>query len=406
MAHMMQTNFVKTFIATLLVSGTCIGSGVLALPLEAKTVGFWPSIFILLLSYVFMTMTGLLYAEASLWMKEKNAHLATITKHLLGRWGSILAILFYLFMGYLSLVTYNSGGSIIIANIIDSISQSGVEVWAAAIGFALVFGLILYLGVGVLGKINTIFVVGLITSFVCLISIGLGDIRSEFLIRFDWDAMYFIIPLMIASFSYQMIVPSLTLYLEHDVQALKRAIKLGTSISAIVYILWILLALGMLPNLEGHQQVSGLIESENISQITKYFANSNILALLGTYFAFFAIVTSYLGITLGLYDFLSDLMGVDKRGFGKLSLCLLVVLPALYFAIIFPKTSIKVFAITGGFGDSILNGILPIFMVWMGRYVIGYEKGRYRFFWGKPILIVLFLFSLIILGAQVLKFVV
>ena len=29
---------------------------------------------------------------------------------------------------------------------------------------------------------------------------------------------------------------------------------------------------------------------------------------------------------------------------------------------------------SGGLGDSILNGIIPVLMVWKGRYVLGYSK--------------------------------
>ncbi|MGL5262987.1 MAG: aromatic amino acid transport family protein, partial [Candidatus Rhabdochlamydia sp.] len=60
--------------AAFLISGTCIGGGMLALPVETSQMGFFPSLLAMAFTWIFMTVTGLLLVEANLWMQE-GAHI-------------------------------------------------------------------------------------------------------------------------------------------------------------------------------------------------------------------------------------------------------------------------------------------------------------------------------------------
>lgn len=393
----------KTIAATGLVGGTCVGGGILALPVETGWIGLWPAILVLLASWLFMTLTALLYAEASLWMHEDDAHVVTMSKHLLGRFGEYIAIILYLFMGYASLVAYNSGGSILIVNFVNVISDYGLARWEACIIFAVIFGSVLYLGSKILGWINSAFVIGLIVAYFSMVTIGIGEIQTTLYNRFAWKGMYSILPLMITSFSFQMIVPSLALYLDHDAKALKRSIMWGTCIPAAAYLLWLVVVLGVVPNEGAHGLAHALKQGVAATESLKYFTQSRWLASFAEYFAFFAIVTSYLGIALGLYDFLSDLTKIQKKGWGKFILGLLVFVPTLYFTVIFPNAFLTALDITGGLGDSLLNGVIPVLMVWIGRYCIGYES-ELKLGGGRFVLFLLFTFSLVILTSQIVKF--
>ena len=401
----MNLNFGNTFLATLLVGGTCVGGGILALPVETGGIGFWPAIFVMLICWAFMTLTGLLYAEASLWMKEEGAHVVTISKHLLGRWGEIISIILYLFMGYASLVAYNAGGSLLIVNFVEAISSYGMEKWQAAIVFAFIFGSVLYLGTKLLGWINSLFVMGMVVAYLGMVSIGIGGVKSELLERFNWGDLYFVLPLMITSFSFQMIVPSLAIYLEHNAKALKKSILFGTMIPAVAYGVWLYVVLGIVPNEGAHGLEEALALGNPATDSLRYFTHSKLLTGFAEYFAFFAIITSYLGISLGLYDFLSDLTGIKKKGVGKFTLGLLVFLPTLYFTVIYPSAFLFALDITGGLGDSILNGIIPVLMVWIGRYVIGYKEGEFRLFGGKALLSLILFSALLVIAAQIAKFI-
>ena len=59
------------FGATMLVTGCCIGAGMIGLPVMSAFTGFMPSIAAMLLCYLFTTLTGLLLVEATLWFDGK-----------------------------------------------------------------------------------------------------------------------------------------------------------------------------------------------------------------------------------------------------------------------------------------------------------------------------------------------
>ncbi|MCH9618630.1 MAG: Tyrosine-specific transport protein [Chlamydiia bacterium] len=394
----------KVLSAGFLVAGACIGGGILGVPVEAGSLGFYPSAIMLLMSWLFMTLTAFLYGEAALWMKDDNAHLVSIAKHLLGRWGEWITVILYIFMGYASLVAYNSGGSQLIDHLFQGVFSVSLTPIVSSILYAVVFGSVFYFGAKILGAINTLLMVGLIVSYVMMTAMGIEGVKSELLSRSSWTGFYAVVPLMITSFSFQMIVPSIALYLDKDAKDLKYTLIFGATLALIFYLLWIFVVMGTVPN-EGKSGLKEALENGQVATVSlRLYAHRNIIAVLGEWFAFFAITTSYLGIGLGLFDFLADLFRVEKKGLGKFILGLLVVLPTLYITMAYPNTFLDALDITGGLGDSILNGIIPVLMVWMGRYVIGY-KSELKLMGGKTILSALFICSLLIITSQILKWV-
>ena len=73
----------KILSGSLLVTGTAIGAGMLALPVATCLGGFVPAIFIYLACWLFMAATGLLFLEICLWMPE-DANIVSMSTHLLG----------------------------------------------------------------------------------------------------------------------------------------------------------------------------------------------------------------------------------------------------------------------------------------------------------------------------------
>ena len=68
----------------LLVAGTSIGAGMLALPVVTGFAGFWPSFGLLLAYWGLMTYTALLILEVNLWTKKPNSNLITMAEMTLG----------------------------------------------------------------------------------------------------------------------------------------------------------------------------------------------------------------------------------------------------------------------------------------------------------------------------------
>ena len=82
-------NFARTMAALFLVAGTCIGGGMLALPVATGMSGFLPSIAMMTLCWISMTLTALLLLEVSMWM-EDGVHLISMTSRILGMPGKVI----------------------------------------------------------------------------------------------------------------------------------------------------------------------------------------------------------------------------------------------------------------------------------------------------------------------------
>ena len=90
---------------TLLVAGTCIGGGVLALPVLTSMGGFLPSLTLYLLCWAFMACTGMLYLEVIHWM-DGESNIVSMAEKTLGKLGKAFTWAIYLFFFYSLSVAY------------------------------------------------------------------------------------------------------------------------------------------------------------------------------------------------------------------------------------------------------------------------------------------------------------
>ncbi|MCH9611719.1 MAG: Tyrosine-specific transport protein [Chlamydiia bacterium] len=384
-----------------LIAGTCVGGGMLALPLDTANIGFYPSLLVLFISWIFMMLTGLLLVEANLWFKD-GAHFDTMARKLLGRPGEVVSIVVFLFMGYASLVAYNIAGGALIHKLFEKLGYLFFTAPVSSCLFAILFGSILFLGTRVLGAINTILFFAMIAAYVALIGMGVGQVSDLLLSVGKWTGLGFTLPLILASFSFQMIVPSLTPYLKYNRRQLNIAVVIGSFIPFLVYALWLWVMLGTVPAEGPHGLVETMQSGLPATYALQYFVKNPGVVLVAQYFAFFALVTSYLGISLSTFDFLSDLLKMKEKGYRVLVLVLCVLVPTLVFTLQYPTLFLEALEISGGFGDAIISGMLPVLMVASGRYY--YKKSdKGRVFGGVVLLGALFLFALYVFCIQVIK---
>ncbi len=359
----------KIFSGALLVSGTTIGAGMLALPVTTALGGFMPACLLYLVCWLFMAGTGLLLLEVSLWLPH-DANMVSMARHLLGRPGKVLSWVLYLFLFYCLTIAYIAGGGSFVAALFGNQLSPGVGVFI----FTLVFSPIVYFGTRAVDRVNLLLILGLIVSYFVFVLIGSKNVHLEFLQRVDWGASLFALPIVFTSFSFQGIVPSLITYLNRDVKAVRKAILVGTAIPFVAYVIWELLILGIVP-LEGN---NGLLsaQSHGLSAIIplKHFVSSPYTYVIGQAFAFFALTTSFLGVTLGLMDFLADSLKIKKTGAKKAFLFCAVFVPPLLIALANPHIFLSALTYAGGFGCALLLGLFPVLMVWVGRYVKGSQQ--------------------------------
>ena len=385
--------------AIFLIAGACVGGGMLALPVEMGVSGLFPSLAVMAVAWAFMTLTGLLLVEANLWMEE-GAHMMTMASRLLGFPGRVISVVLFLFMGYGSLVAYNAAGTDFIIQTVHLISGLTITYWQAAVLFAVIFGLLLFTGTHFLGRINSILVIGMVITYLFMVFSGIPEVRTDYYEHAAWAKSLYGFPLVLATFSYQMVIPSLTPYLKRNPVAMNRTVLWGTTIPFVVYAIWQVIVLGIVPLYGDYGLELAFIKGKAATWSLRHFVDSPFLAVSADSFAFFALVTSYLAIALGTFDFVADSLRIPKKGLGKISVGALVVIPTLVFAIKYSNAFITALGITGGFGDSILNGLIPIAMVYVGRYRRRIQ-GPFKVFGGKPLLATLAAFALFVIYMQI-----
>lgn len=396
---------VKTLSALFLVAGTCIGGGMLALPITSSFSGFWPSVAVMLAACVFMTITGLLFLEATLWM-DKDAHIISMSSKLLNRSGMVVCWLVYLFIGYFSLVAYVSGGGKEIAFVATEIIKSPLSNYWGSFIFISAFGLVLYLGYKTVERVNTLLFIGMMVAYVLMILLAQSEVNLELLKRHDLDLtnLFFISPLMLTTFSFPGIVPTIVPYLDRDIRSLRIAIIGGTVTTFLVYFVWLLIMFGSVPYEGVHGLKEAFLCDIPATECLHYAIQNPIISYIAQFFAFFALTTSFLGIALALFDFLADGLKIPKVGLGKLALTLIIAIPSLFFGVYFKRAFITALEMSGGIGDSIISGLIPAVMVWRGRYHFNLAKeGTYEVAGGKTLLILVAVISITILGSEIFR---
>lgn len=382
---------------TLLVAGCCIGAGMLGLPVLSGQAGFLPSIAMFLLCWLFMVCTGLLLLEVNLWYGGEVS-VITMAARTLGRPGKIVTWLVFLFLFYSLMVAYVAASGALITDFIGS--ATGYH-WHAHFGgllFCLLFGVLLYLGTGAVDWFNRLLMLGLVISYVSLVVVGASHVKPELLAHHDWSAVTLVIPAVIISFGFHNLIPSLTTYLHSDVKLLRRSILLGSTIPLVIYLIWEWIILGIVP-LQDFQ--IALDQGEIATEALKNAVGSSWIVDVAQFFAFFAIVTSFLSVALSFLDFLADGLNIKKTPQGKVVLSLLVLVPPFICALIYPTIFLVALNTAGGFGAVILFGILPALMVWKGRYTQKLDKPQ-LVPGGKPLLILVMTFAAWVIGLQFL----
>lgn len=346
----------------LLVAGTTIGGGMLALPVLTSPGGFIPSIAIYICCWIFMSATGLLFLEVALQM-EDNANIITMATRSLGLFGKLFSWVLYLFLFYCLTVAYIVGCG-------DLFVEAAPDLIPRALGpllSILLFGPFVYAGAKIVGKLNYFLMAGLGISFVAFLLIGGEEVKAAHLFERDWGLSLLALPIAFTAFAYQGIVPTLVHYMGREAGKVRRCIWIGTTLALITYIIWQWLILGILPY-EGKGGLKEALElGQNAVYPLKHHLDTPAVYLIGRFFAFFALITSFFGVTLGLKDFLADGLNIKQTAKGKLLLLLLIFLPPLAIAALYPHLFLQALDYAGGYGVALLLGLLPVLMAWKLR---------------------------------------
>lgn len=324
-----------------LIIGTTIGAGMLSLPLIVASCGFTMAIILLILSWSVMYITALkllrVCAKYPLGVNFTSMMQSQVSKGYL-----IFFSIIYLLLLYSLMSAYTTQGSYLVSAITSLDNSNKTQVGLSAVIFILIFGALMF-SYRVSDYTNRFFVIVKFLFFAVAVFIMLFYINLSYLSRapLSLSAFIFAWPTLLPSFGFHNIIPVIYEYQKGDISKIKKSILIGSLSVLMIYIIWIFLALALIPQ-QGLHSYQTLFSSGNntlaglAAEIREVSGSGLLEAWLNT-FIHIAIITSFIGASISLMHYICDLFTRYNRQIGNLALGLICFIPPLIFTIFYPR---------------------------------------------------------------------
>lgn len=381
----------------LLIIGTAIGAGLLALPIATAQSGLFFSTLLMIVIWFSMTCSALLILEVNLRL-PLNTNLISMAKHTLGRPAAAILWLAYMCLLYSLIAAYSAGGSDVVYGLLSLIHAAAPH-WIDTLIFLSVLIYIVYKGIRSVDWANRGLMIIKFTVFFCLLFLILPHMKTHRLTFGDYRGILPAVMVVVTSFGFAIIIPTLRVYLKSNRKQLYSAICLGSFIALACYLLWVFTIHSNIPQSEliaiqqSGEPISGLAAAL-IKQI-----HTPIIVMLVHIFTSICMVTSFLGVALSLTDFVADGLGLKKVGKSNITIYAVSFLPPLITVLFFPGIFIKALSYAGLFCVIILL-LFPALMAWQIRKEKS-DKDVYQLWGGNQLLYIIMLFAVLLLALGV-----
>jgi tyrosine-specific transport protein len=376
----------KTIGSIFVAAGTAIGGGMLALPLVSAGMGFGVTALLFLFVWAVMFQSALLTLEVNLAFQAPRNHYATMACATLGKPGKYITYLAYILLLYALTSAYVTGGASLLQAATKLLFDASLPAFANALIFTLVLGAIVAWSTRAVDLCNR----GLFSFKIIL----LLAVFAMFLPQVDFVAlftrqqptyMWVAAPVILTAFGFHIVIPSLAQYLGPDPRRLRTVLFWGSVLPLTLYLVWLASLLGTLPH-EGEQGFAMLAKTggsvgELMLAINYEMEKPWLTAVLNV-FANVAVITSFLGVSLSLFDFLRDKEHevVPHRA----RTAVFTFLPPVLIAIFYPNGFVQLLSYASIFVAVILI-ILPAVMAYRVRK-IEHLVTPYHTWGGTPLL--------------------
>ncbi len=316
----------KLFGSSLILSGTALGAGMLAIPMVLAQFGFMISSVLMLLIFIGTTYSALLLAEACTKTKD-NSGMSSVACLTLGSKGKhFINALFYLLLVCM-LIAYILGVGDIIHKLLLDVGIN-ISTSVAYTIFSLLMGVIVVSGKSYIDKLNRgLFILMVVMLFIVIASL-FSNIRLDYLTQTSQYTANDVVQysaVIFTSFASMVVIPSLVIYNREATQKqIRNMILLGSVIPLVCYLTWLFAIIGNL----GTDAIS---QFHNISELISAFSGQSAwLKVVIALFSALALVTSFLGVSMALYDQNKDAVTNNKALAYALTFILPLVLAELF----------------------------------------------------------------------------
>lgn len=387
----------SAFGSTFIVAGTALGAGMLAMPLATTGIGFTTALLLLLGLWFIMSYTALLLVEVYQ-HNDATMGLSSLTSKYLGNSGRLTISFALPFLLYSLIAAYLAGGGEIISESISSLLGLQLPSYIGVLLFAIIGGAVVCFGTHSVDIINRCLFATKVFFLATMLILLLPHVQEVNLLSMPVKQAVWLsaIPIVFTSFGFHGSVPSIVSYMGGDTVKLRKIFIIGSAIPLLVYILWQVVTIGTIDSdtfigiLADESGLNGLLAA------VKAVVGTTQVEMAVRLFAALALATSFLGVALGLFDFLADFFKFKNTARGRLQTGVVTFLPPLLFALFYPKG----FVIALGFAAialSVLSLLLPALLVGQTRKQYA---GGYRVFGGQLGLLVVFVLGIAIIAIQ------
>ena len=343
------------------------------------------------LTMVVMTVSGWMLLE-SYRGYPLRVSFDTVTRDLLGEKVNALNNLSVYFVGGILLYAYITSAGLIIDGMTGMGSQLG------SILFTLLFSLLVWHSTRAVDRISVLLVILMGLSFAFGIS-GLSmNVRLDLLLdRVGSETHYapyalVMLPVALTSFGYHHSVSSMRAYYGEERRA-SRAIMGGTVIALTFYLIWLVSVFGNLPRSEFGPVIE---QGGNVDALLKALGSvieSRAVANALNAFSMAAILSSFIGVGLGVFDYLADLFKFDNSRQGRAKSWGVTFLPPLLLSLLFPFGFVVAIGYAGA-AATVWACIIPALLAKKSRELAP-KGGGFKAPGGQPMVVAVIVFGVL-----------
>ncbi len=348
----------------MIIAGTTIGAGMLALPLASAGIGFSTSLFLMLGLWALMAFTALLMVELHQFA-ESDATLHTLAHTILGTKGKWIASFAVMFLFYALCAAYIAGGGAQFNQRISDIAGIELNAQITTLLFTLLVAGVVTIGTHSVDKVNRVLFGLKLIAMMLVLSFLAPNITSQYLMSMTLQQGLIVaaIPVVFTSFGFHGSIPSIVRYLDGDVRSLRKVMIIGSALPLVIYVFWQSVTLGVISQ---EQLLSDTSLGALLVSLSQTVHQSNLSVIVGV-FADLALLTSFIGVSLGLFEFMGDSLSKKLGDAKRVKTAAITFLPPLGFALFYPQGFIMALGYAA-IALSVLAILLPTVMVYKVRY--------------------------------------
>ncbi|MDP8098303.1 aromatic amino acid transporter [Pasteurella atlantica] len=358
-----------------IIASVCVGAGMLAIPI--KGAGAWTiySTIALIFTMLMMTLSGWLLLEA--YKKyEFSASFSTVTKDLLGSKINLINNLAVYFVGGILLYAYTTVAGLTLNGLFgNTFGEYSQGIWS--IIFVFVFSGLVWHSTKSVDRISVLLILVMVFTFIFGVSGLASNIDMKVLLdtgNENGDYTLFaaaMLPVALTSFGYHHSVASMRLYYKSETKA-KYAIVGGTTIALVLYLLWTFSIFGNLPRSDFKQVFENGGEWQALLGALGQVVESKTVENIINAFSMAAVLSSFIGVGLGVFDYLADFFKFDDSKIGRTKSWAVTFLPPLILSVKYPFGFVTAIGYAGAVA-TIWTCIIPALLVKKARERNGIE---------------------------------